>query len=88
MLSLDSSPNLNHCDCGLDLGTAEAHGYIYDHLATAWLPAHCRDDELTANFDCAGPGVMGPGLTLQTPMEQFSSTNTGLVFWDLQMALF
>jgi hypothetical protein len=51
--------NLNHCDCGPDIATALTRNCIYDSLATAWLPPHCRDDTLTAEFDRAGPGPNG-----------------------------
>lgn len=34
-------------------------GCKYDSLAAAWLPAHCRDDEVTEDFEKAGPGPNG-----------------------------
>jgi hypothetical protein len=82
--------NLNHCDCGPDLETAEARGCIYDSLATAWLPPHCRDDELTAKFDCAGPGVDGawpyfadPNGTVPINKHQISLLGfTNGTFWS------
>ena len=52
-------PTLNLCDCGPTIRTALSKHCIYDSLATAWLPPHCRDDELTAEFDRAGPGPGG-----------------------------
>jgi hypothetical protein len=30
-----------------------------DSLAAAWLPEHCRDDELTEEFDHSGDGPSG-----------------------------
>lgn len=53
------SPGLNLCDCGKDTREARAKGCVYDSLAAAWLPHYCRDDELTAEFDRAGPGPDG-----------------------------
>jgi hypothetical protein len=52
-------PNLNLCDCGSTISEALSRGCIYDSLATAWLPPYCRDDELTAEFDRAGPNIDG-----------------------------
>ncbi|MCJ1478248.1 hypothetical protein MMC13_006925 [Lambiella insularis] len=47
------------CNCGTSLHDALAMNCQYDTLASAWLPPHCRDDELTALFDRAGPGPNG-----------------------------
>ncbi|KAF2162360.1 hypothetical protein M409DRAFT_27365 [Zasmidium cellare ATCC 36951] len=47
-------PTLNLCDCGASIAEALQRGCMYDSLAAAWLPAHCRDDDLTAEFDMAG----------------------------------
>ncbi|KAG4435257.1 hypothetical protein IFR05_009253 [Cadophora sp. M221] len=46
---------LKGCDCGKSTSEARALGCKYDSLATAWLPPHCRDDELTEEFNKAGP---------------------------------
>lgn len=43
------------CSCGSSLTEALALSCRYDTIAAAWLPPHCRDDELTAQFDTAGP---------------------------------
>lgn len=51
--------NLNQCDCGPDIKTALTRNCVYDSLATAWLPPHCRDDELTTEFERSGPGPNG-----------------------------
>ncbi|KAK0644696.1 hypothetical protein B0T16DRAFT_438594 [Cercophora newfieldiana] len=51
--------NLSSCYCGKTETEAVSLGCIYDALATAWLPAHCRDDPLTSNFNRAGPGPDG-----------------------------
>lgn len=47
------------CDCGSSVAEAMSLGCKYDSLAAAWLPEHCRDDELTAEFERSGPGVDG-----------------------------
>ncbi|KAM3547961.1 hypothetical protein ARSEF4850_009698, partial [Beauveria asiatica] len=47
------------CNCGASIKQALELDCKYDSLASAWLPPHCRDDELTAMFDRAGPGVNG-----------------------------
>lgn len=38
------------CYCGESTSEAKTMGCKYDALSAAWLPAHCRDDELTAEF--------------------------------------
>lgn len=50
---------LMSCDCGNSTAEAVALGCKYDSLAAAWLPEHCRDDDLTAEFERSGPGVGG-----------------------------
>jgi hypothetical protein len=44
------------CLCGNSVREAKAMGCKFDSLAMAWLPEHCRDEELTAEFERAGPG--------------------------------
>ncbi|KAM4064469.1 hypothetical protein HRG_005162 [Hirsutella rhossiliensis] len=51
--------DLNICDCGTTIAEALSRDCIYDTMATAWLPPYCRDEELTAEFDRAGPGPEG-----------------------------
>ncbi|KND86290.1 hypothetical protein TOPH_09081 [Tolypocladium ophioglossoides CBS 100239] len=48
------------CNCGATLGEAVAMGCKYDPLSVSWLPPRCRDDELTAEFNQAGPGGEWP----------------------------
>ncbi|OAA69323.1 hypothetical protein LEL_10199 [Akanthomyces lecanii RCEF 1005] len=43
------------CDCGTSVSEARARGCKYDTLAASWLPDACRDDQLSADFDNAGP---------------------------------
>ncbi|KAI1406923.1 hypothetical protein F5Y13DRAFT_207170 [Hypoxylon sp. FL1857] len=50
---------LSLCDCGRTIREALLRDCVYDTLSTAWLPPYCRDDELTAEFDEAGPGPQG-----------------------------
>ena len=47
------------CSCGASISEAMSLDCRYDSLAAAWLPPLCRDDELTAEFDQAGPGLDG-----------------------------
>jgi hypothetical protein len=44
------------CNCGGSVAEAISMGCKFDTLSTAWLPAHCRDDELTKKFNAEGPG--------------------------------
>jgi hypothetical protein len=44
------------CDCGESVAEAISLGCKFDALSMAWLPEHCRDDELTAEFDMTGKG--------------------------------
>ena len=50
---------LRQCDCGNSTVEAISLGCKYDSLAAAWLPEHCRDAELTAEFETMGPGPNG-----------------------------
>ncbi|MCJ1363531.1 hypothetical protein MMC16_002638 [Acarospora aff. strigata] len=43
------------CSCGNSIEEAKSLDCEYDTLASAWLPPACRDEELTAEFDRAGP---------------------------------
>ncbi|KAJ5876484.1 uncharacterized protein N7529_002068 [Penicillium soppii] len=52
---------MNLCDCGSSVQEALSEQCVYDSLATAWLAPHCRDDELTAEFDRSGPNSDGSG---------------------------
>jgi len=49
-------PKSINCNCGSSIAEAIANGCKYDAMATSWLPPICRDDELSAQFDSAGPG--------------------------------
>ncbi|KAF9880134.1 hypothetical protein CkaCkLH20_02088 [Colletotrichum karsti] len=47
------------CYCGSSIAEAKTLKCKYDSLSVAWLPPHCRNDELTAEFEKAGPGENG-----------------------------
>lgn len=57
--ALSSRPNPLPCDCGDSVAEAKAMGCIYDDMAPAWLPPHCTDPELKAEWDKAGDGPNG-----------------------------
>lgn len=54
-----TEPAITSYNCGNSSIEALELGCKYNLLAAAWLPEHCRDDELTAEFECSGPGVNG-----------------------------
>ncbi|KJZ71683.1 hypothetical protein HIM_08921 [Hirsutella minnesotensis 3608] len=81
--------NLNICDCGSTIAEALSRDCIYDTMATAWLPPYCRDEELTAEFDRAGPGPEGAwmyfadanGTTPLNKTQLGELGETGGTFW-------
>jgi len=67
------------CDCGDSTAEALELGCKYDSLAAAWLPEHCRDDDLTAEFENAGDGPNGTWLyyadthhTIEVSLEEIA----------------
>lgn len=65
------------CSCGSSVKEAISRGCKYDSLAAAWLPEHCRDEELTAQFDRMGHGPNGEWTywiddnhTMEIPLEE------------------
>ncbi|GAW18400.1 hypothetical protein ANO14919_078750 [Xylariales sp. No.14919] len=80
---------LTDCYCGVTIDEARALNCVYDTLSTAWLPPYCRDDELTEEFDRAGPGANGAweyfadsnGTSLLTRHEIGLLGETGSSFW-------
>ncbi|OIW34364.1 hypothetical protein CONLIGDRAFT_607168 [Coniochaeta ligniaria NRRL 30616] len=50
------------CYCGESTTEARARGCKYDSLCASWLPDHCRDAELTAEFERSGDGPDGSWL--------------------------
>ncbi|PVI04000.1 hypothetical protein DM02DRAFT_491806, partial [Periconia macrospinosa] len=59
VLSTASSKGVVDCNCGGSIQEALSKGCKYDPMATSWLPAACRDDELIDQFNHAGPGNNG-----------------------------
>ncbi|PYH94053.1 hypothetical protein BO71DRAFT_484097 [Aspergillus ellipticus CBS 707.79] len=57
--TVPTSDPLNICNCGTTIQEALSLNCVYDSLSAAWLPPYCRDDELTAQFERAGPGPNG-----------------------------
>ncbi|KAK3392486.1 hypothetical protein B0T20DRAFT_56980 [Sordaria brevicollis] len=53
------SPDYDLCSCGSSIREAQSLNCVYDTMAAAWLPPHCRDPELTSIFDHSGPGDGG-----------------------------
>lgn len=58
---------LHGCDCGGSVVEAVSLGCKFDALSMAWLPEHCRDDELTAEFDTTGKGKLVKTNPLKQP---------------------
>ncbi|KAH7087064.1 hypothetical protein FB567DRAFT_549476 [Paraphoma chrysanthemicola] len=50
------------CYCGDSVAEARSLSCIYDELSAGWLPPHCRDDELTAEFSSLGDNPLGGWL--------------------------
>ncbi|KAI1182815.1 hypothetical protein F5B17DRAFT_418752 [Nemania serpens] len=81
--------SLNDCYCGVTIEEALSLNCIYDALSTAWLPPYCRDDELTEDFDRAGPGANGsweyfadPDGTVPLSLHEVGLLGeTGGTFW-------
>ncbi|KAI1370366.1 hypothetical protein F4677DRAFT_364717 [Hypoxylon crocopeplum] len=69
------------CYCGPTVTDAISKGCKFDSLATSWLPAHCRDDQLTALFEKAGPGPNGEW------MYHESNSSSSRLFTIDEMAL-
>jgi hypothetical protein len=60
-------PDHKSCSCGKTVEEALAMGCKFDSHALAWLPEHCRDDELTAEFEKLGPLPDGSWELFATP---------------------
>ncbi|KAF7592074.1 hypothetical protein BBP40_000740 [Aspergillus hancockii] len=58
-LATRGNPPPKHCYCGNSTAEAISLGCKFDSLAAAWLPTYCRDEELTTEFEKAGPGPNG-----------------------------
>jgi len=60
----DPQPSLatkyeSDCNCGTSTTEAKALGCHFVQLSAAWLPPECIDEELSDEFDQAGPGLGG-----------------------------
>ena len=77
---LAAKPSSVSCDCGSSISEAISMDCKYDSLAAAWLPPACRDDELTAEFNHAGPGSNGE-------WEYFADKNATQVLTLAEVAL-
>jgi hypothetical protein len=83
---------LNICDCGNSIPEALSLNCVYDSLAAAWLPPHCRDGVLTSRFERAGPGPNGswayfadPNGTRELSLVEVSELGVGRrSFWGTQ----
>lgn len=60
--STDSTFLHKSCYCGESTAEARQRGCKYSSMSAAWLPDHCRDDELTAEFERLGDGPDGNWL--------------------------
>ncbi|EQB50357.1 hypothetical protein CGLO_10226 [Colletotrichum gloeosporioides Cg-14] len=63
-LSLTQKQHPVSCNCGETIEEARANSCVYDSLAAAWLPPHCRSAKLTAEFESLGPNE--PDMTGNT----------------------
>ncbi|KAH9900071.1 hypothetical protein F4778DRAFT_154258 [Xylariomycetidae sp. FL2044] len=55
-----AAPTYPSCSCGgTTVAEARRRGCIFTPLAIAWLPPHCVDVDLAAEFDRQGPGPDG-----------------------------
>lgn len=75
-----SNGDVRSCNCGASVAEAISRGCKYDSLAAGWLPEHCRDDELTAEFERAGDGPDGSWIywvdrnhTQEIPLEELAT---------------
>lgn len=50
---------IGDCYCGHSIAEAKSLGCNYDPLAITWTPPECTDEELTEEFNHAGPGPNG-----------------------------
>lgn len=82
-------PSKSSCRCGSTISEALANDCKYDSHATAWLPPHCRDDELLEEWERSGRGPNGaweyfayPSRNQSLTVEEVSMlADTGGSFW-------
>lgn len=51
---------IGSCYCGRSVAEAKRLGCKYDSVTISWLPLHCFDEELSNEFNSAGPGGEWP----------------------------
>ncbi|KAH6638557.1 hypothetical protein BKA67DRAFT_499897, partial [Truncatella angustata] len=86
------APGVSSCYCGTTIREAMSLGCIYDSLSVAWLPSYCRDEQLTVEFEHAGPGIDGAwsyfrdrkGLISINKTEMAALAELGGTFWASQ----
>lgn len=80
------------CACGHSIVEAKSMGCKFDSLASAWLQPACIDEELTYEFDHAGPGPNGEWY-YYTNMDQTDTftldevanlAESGISYWNTQ----
>ncbi|ELR05750.1 hypothetical protein VC83_07983 [Pseudogymnoascus destructans] len=54
-----ATPDEYICDCGSSTKEAVSLGCQFVPMAAAWLPPACIDEELSHEFNTAGPGING-----------------------------
>ncbi|KAK1975433.1 hypothetical protein LZ30DRAFT_605642 [Colletotrichum cereale] len=64
------------CSCGSSVAEAVSLGCKYDSLSSAWLPQHCRDDELTDEFNNQIPKEFGGSWPYYLDMNDTSRVVT------------
>lgn len=78
------------CDCGDSVAEAKSLGCQYDSMAAAWLPPHCMDKDLVAEFDKDGDGPDGrwqywadANHTVELSLEEVGALadTPGKLFW-------
>ncbi|KAK7726499.1 hypothetical protein SLS63_007660 [Diaporthe eres] len=78
------------CDCGDSVAEAKSLGCQYDSIAAAWLPPHCMDKDLVAEFDKDGDGPDGrwqywadANHTMELSLEEVGALadTPGKLFW-------
>ena len=85
-------PGRVSCACGNSIPEAMSMGCKFDSLASAWLQPACIDEELTYEFDHAGPGPNGEwyyytdsdGTDTYTLEEVANLAETGISYWNTQ----
>ena len=76
--SSPTPPPSKTCSCGTSVAEAKSLNCIYDELAIGWLPPHCIDSALTAEFSSLGtnngswPYYLDQEATIPLTLEEIS----------------